>query len=666
MNLRQANCPNCGGGLSFRPGTLMAVCGYCSSVVARTDRDLRLVGRVSALVDTHSPLSLGSVGTFQRRGFALVGRSQLRHPAGGVWDEWYLAFEDGEWGWLAEAQGQFYLTFEREMQQAPSQASLQPGISVRIGDIDWVVQETGTAKTETAAGELPFELDAQRTYFYADLSGPKGAFSTLDYGGEKPTLFLGRQVSLQELGLQGDGGYSDRPAIQTTALNCPHCAAPVPLRLPEQAQRVTCSACNSLLDATHGSLAYLNALPPARERILIAPGTEGTLAGLPWTSVGFVRRACVVEGITYPWDEYLLYNPERGFCWLIESTGHWTLSFPARPADVEERLGEAAFHNASFRKFQQVTATVQAVYGEFYWKVSVGEKVQSADYVAAPRILSSERATYVSPDNPELKSHEIAWSVGTYLTGDEVWKAFKLKGSPPLPQGVAPNQPNPYVQAFDRSKTQLGIFLGIFLVLMVVSNLMSKSGTVLNQPVSSTELTATAMAQARTRQLAGQSADPSTELPNLSPGGSTEVVLYSEPFQITDGKHGLEVDVSSMVDNGWLFIDGALVSEETGDISYFSAETSYYSGVEDGESWSEGSKSASAYAPAVKPGTYVARMAIQASPRAPDFTITVRQGQTRWIYGLFVLFVILVFPLIIWIRSWTFESRRWQESMYAA
>ena len=44
---------------------------------------------------------------------SLTGRAQFAHEAGGVWDEWYASFPNDRWGWLAEAQGKFYLTFAR-------------------------------------------------------------------------------------------------------------------------------------------------------------------------------------------------------------------------------------------------------------------------------------------------------------------------------------------------------------------------------------------------------------------------------------------------------------------------------------------------------------------------------------------------------------------------
>ena len=50
-------------------------------------------------------------GRYQGHDFDIRGVVRLQHDAGGFWDEWYLLFDDGRCGWLAEVQQRFYLTF---------------------------------------------------------------------------------------------------------------------------------------------------------------------------------------------------------------------------------------------------------------------------------------------------------------------------------------------------------------------------------------------------------------------------------------------------------------------------------------------------------------------------------------------------------------------------
>src|SRR6266542_3211020 len=101
-----ANCPSCGGPITFAIG---------SSAVGVED-----LGKVAALIDTGSPLRRDLPGNYRGVGFRLMGRTQMRHEAGGMWEEWYAAFDDGRWGWLAEAAGKYYITFKVEAGRLPS------------------------------------------------------------------------------------------------------------------------------------------------------------------------------------------------------------------------------------------------------------------------------------------------------------------------------------------------------------------------------------------------------------------------------------------------------------------------------------------------------------------------------------------------------------------
>ena len=88
--------------------------------MARTDRGLADLGKVAEIAESESPLKLGLKGEFKGNRFELTGRAQLKHEAGGYWDEWYATFSNGWVGWLAEAQGRFYLTFYQPLPQGVS------------------------------------------------------------------------------------------------------------------------------------------------------------------------------------------------------------------------------------------------------------------------------------------------------------------------------------------------------------------------------------------------------------------------------------------------------------------------------------------------------------------------------------------------------------------
>ena len=132
----QVNCPGCGAPIQFRLGSsLVTVCEFCHSVVARGDRSVEDLGKIAFLAETDSPLEVGVKGNYKGHAFEVLGAARLGHEAGGTWDEWYLAFDDDRWGWLAEAQGRLYMTFAvpvKGSEQLPSFEDLQLSKRIRL------------------------------------------------------------------------------------------------------------------------------------------------------------------------------------------------------------------------------------------------------------------------------------------------------------------------------------------------------------------------------------------------------------------------------------------------------------------------------------------------------------------------------------------------------
>ena len=659
-----ASCPSCGAALSFRPGTMVAVCTYCKALAARKDRDPELIGKVAELVDTGSPLGLGASGTFTGRSFTLAGRVQLKHPLGGVWDEWYLALDDGRWGWLAEAQGRFYLTFTQDPHGTlPSIGSLQAGGLADLGPAGlWTVGELSEATFHSAEGEIPWAVEPGATYRFADLSGRNGAFATLDYSEDPPLFFLGREIPLADLRIRG--GLRKPAKVGTQNLNCPKCGGALALHAPDQTQRVGCPSCGSLLSAENGKLAFLKSLKQPHQAVVIPLGTEGLLNGEKVICIGQLRRSCTVEGTAYPWTEYLLLDSQHGFKWLVESDGHWSLAVALPPGEVPQVVdGQKNFHalGGNWRRFQDVEAVVEGVWGEFYWMVEQGERVQVAEFIAPPRSLTRERQGHKGG------GEEVNWSLSTYLDPQAVWTAFKLKDAPPAPRGIASFQPNPHKVTLAKSALWIVGALGLLLILVMVESATHRNVELFRKRLDLYDLAPGLRQEAAEAVRKGipQRRPNSPSAPSAAE--AQEPVYFSGPIEIKDSHRNLAVTLSAPVNNSWIGLEGALVSETTGVAELFLIESSFYHGVDGGESWAEGGQANTVFLSAVPAGTYVLRLAPQWDGKFPPvgvIDVQLRQGVMRWLYPGLALLAILVVPLILVFQVAAFEGRRWQESMY--
>ena len=641
MSVLVANCPSCGAPVEFKSGqSIVVICQYCRSAVARTDRELKDLGKVAELVETGSPLDVGLRGTWKDVPFGLTGRAQLGHEMGGQWDEWYATFSNGWLGWLAEAQGRFYITFQYpipEGVQLPSFDQIQLG--QQVPGLPWptplMVAETGRATALGAKGEIPYLLTPGATYYYADLSGADSAFGTLDYNETPPLVFLGQQVTLADLGITTTRAPErEERHVGAAQVSCPHCGGPLELRAPDKTERVTCPNCNSLLDVNQGQLQFLKAVEKPWFQPVIPIGTSGAVPEGKMTVIGAMARSVTIEGTQYFWFEYLLYNPQIGFRWLVHSDNHWNYVRAVPPGEVTASGKSAKYRHQYYRMFQDAQCNVECVLGEFYWKVEAGEKVRGVDYVRPPYMLSKEVSTvYVTDDGGKQRrtTGEINWSLGTYMPVPQIEKAFSVTGLP-RPSNVAPNQPYKYGWIYK--------YWIIFLLITLLAGFL-------------------------TFIVSGSSKEVFSQTVNFAPLPNEDgtQVFFSEPFEL-EGRRNIEVIGESPVQNTWVYLEGDLINDETGVVQSFPADISYYQGVEDGEAWSEGGQSDSAYTSSMPAGRYVLRLEGQWEKWQEPAVVTVKieQNVAHGFNLLAALIVLSIVPVIMVFYHVGFERRRWLES----
>lgn len=598
-----AQCPECGAEVAFtQPGSILSVCGFCHSVVARRDVDVESLGKIGLIADVPSVLQRHLRGR-AFGGFIVAGRLQLDHGAG-TWNEWYLGLDDGRWLWLAETQGRYYLTAATALAggDIPGFEGAHPGHTVRLplppmptsaelrlteaadagGTLLLRVSEVHTATIVAAEGELPFAVRPGRPVRYLDLSGARGTFGTLDYGPpdagpDDLSAFLGREVELQELGLElsSVGPAPAGPRVKAARMECPQCHGALELRAPDAALRVVCPYCQTLSEVGDGKLAPLKTLkkhdPP------IPLGKRGSLRGTPYQIIGYNQRRIVKTGFVF--DEYVMAAGEGGklgFHYLLEAGGHYTLVRPAHLGDIKGKGPTRYYEGELYTLCERCTTEVSHLAGEFPWAVELGERVRVEDYARPGWLLSLETSLG--------ERQELNVSLGEYLEPAEVHSAF---GPPAVSRSyIAPHQPNPHAAAYARQKP---VFWRSFLALlgiMVLALFLSNHRRDRHQLALST--------------VAG-----------AEPGA--EQLFLSEPFELgrkglLSGRAAVEVGLRAEVDNSWLGTDLVLINDDSGESHTLSLELGYYHGVADGESWSEGTKRATALLPAVPAGRYILRV----------------------------------------------------------
>jgi len=382
---------------------------------------------------------------------------------------------------------------------------------------------------------------------------------------------------------------------------------------------VACGNCGTQLDVSRPDIKIIQRYQGVSQTFQIKLGTRGNLRGQLYEVVGAMRRS----DSGYAWNEYLLFNPYVGFRWLIQDGGHWSFCEPVKDVSaIGMRGGKLTYRDQSYSLFNRGTAKVEAVIGEFYWRVETGDRAEATDYISPPYALSKEKS-----------DGEVTWSLLTYLDPSEVDDAFRISSIDR--SFVAFNQPNPFNQAAKPVGKIMVLALFAALLIQVVTAVKSRS--------------------------------VETSLGIINPAKVTESDDNTFGPITLNASHSLnELSAAAYgMDNSWVELNCSLVNTKTGESYDFNNAFEHYSGYDSDGSWSEGSDHHTSLLRDVPAGEY--NLVVNAATDNPARQIDLRwkHDVTPWQNFWLVFFGIMLYPGYLLYRRYGFEKQRWSQSDYS-
>jgi ribosomal protein S27E len=467
----QAPCPGCGAPVNFASAqSTHAVCGYCQSSIVRSGEVLTRIGKMAELFDDHSPLQLQTSGTWDGQSFTLVGRLQYKY-AEGTWTEWMALLADGSNAYLSEDNGAYVFAIPQTLaRDMPPAERFKLGATTAINGESFSVASNQQVMLQSAQGELPHLPALGEPFAMVELrslgspgdekKAPGGRVLSIDYSSQPATITLGQPIALEALKLSGlrEASVKNEKGRQ---FNCPNCGASVVVTLASS-QSVSCPSCSSLIDVSGGIGGELkSALQDEPVQPVIPLGTVGQLQGVAWQVVGFQHRMGTDPSDPdeqFGWEEYLLYNQQRGFSFLVDSTDGWSVVKPATGAPVLSGNGQSASYlGQKYQLKERYKAETTYALGEFYWQVQRGQLTDNSDYAQGGNLLSREQS-----------ANEVVWSVGSKIDSDKVAAAFKLDDKKGL---LKRSDVGPFSSG---SSISLRTVIIIFVLLILLSVVMSR------------------------------------------------------------------------------------------------------------------------------------------------------------------------------------------------
>jgi ribosomal protein S27E len=403
----------------------MVVCAACRSTITKDADAARVTGHLSAVVEDSSAVRIGTRGRNGPRKFTVVGRLRMQYPDG-AWNEWYLLFDDGTDGWLSDASGQYAVTRRLE---APERDALIPAYEdVRVGDwvklngVQYTVCDRRKSRCIGGEGELPIDAADGWESRAADLRRAE-SFATIDYTDDAPVVYVGTATSRTDFDTATLRSNEEVEAAtgryrgKVLPLDCPNCGGAITI-VAAMATQVVCPSCSSLLDCAGARIEIIE----ANKRLMRFESTLplGAYANFDakYRVIGIMRCDVPLDRSEPAWTEYLLFNAQRGYLWLVETEDGWSKvrvsdEFPTAATD-----DFAVFRGRTWGKKYEYGAKVTDVVGAFNWRVRRGDVSNVVDYKSGAQTLTREQT-----------SEEITYSLADPVHATQLATAF---GKPEL------------------------------------------------------------------------------------------------------------------------------------------------------------------------------------------------------------------------------------------
>ncbi|WP_342115738.1 DUF4178 domain-containing protein [Pseudoduganella sp. OTU4001] len=431
--MQTVSCPSCGAEVKFRShASVMAVCEYCNTRVLKEAGAVKDLGKISSVLEDYSPIQIGTSGVLGGRNFNVVGRIQLRYDAG-MWNEWYIIFDNATSGWLGDASGQYTVTMLRSPDgELPPFEELRAGQRYTLIGEPYMVADVRTAQCSGGQGELPFKVGDSWEAKVADFRHADH-FLTIDYSDEgPPLLYTGVAVTLESMQCQL---LRDTEEIKRTtgryrgkldALDCPSCGTPIKY-LPGLTASLVCQSCQTQIDAASPKAEVIAKGEQHDKQTFSLPlGATGKLGNQEFTIIGVMRRA---DDEASEWTEYLLYGTRTGFTWLVETEDGWSRAnvMDQWPSSMVLGAPVVTLDKADYNKLYDYNSVVTYTAGAFNWRVKKGDYTHVYEYKRQQVVLAAEAT-----------ASEVGWSRSTPVAWDQLkaWFGDALQGDSPTARGA--------------------------------------------------------------------------------------------------------------------------------------------------------------------------------------------------------------------------------------
>ncbi|HWK05831.1 MAG TPA: DUF4178 domain-containing protein [Puia sp.] len=622
-------CPACSRTVTYRSGNTRLIVCSCGQALNRLESDDLIIKSVSIIQDHNDWLRVGASGVFEKRKFEVLGRFRCWLDES-VYNYWTIYFYDNSLAILAEGYGMYAI-----MQRLTPEKTLEPealkGLKM-LGSIPLLQEEDCFLQRKDSCWKYEIEgevwmPECSDQFPIFGLSSTRGRhFEILEF---LPNYMVVYELHYRDYKSLKLTGFNEGPTTSKN-VSCPSCHNTIVVKTWPYAQSCACTNCGTRLAFKHGpefqsaGKDKLNA-----NRLSIPLGATGIVKDISYEVIGYTLKQDSTPEHSR-WSEYVLYNRAEGYAFLSEYAGNWLYAreqgnYPILP---EEDPVAIYYKGEQFQLYNAYSIQVIDAAGEFPFNIYDDTTALSSEFIAPPRMWIYEKST----------AEGINWFTAEHQDHKQLAAAFSAELPPKTEMGVL--EPSGYMSLNRLLKVTL-IAVAVLVGIHLLIGFGKQNKVLLQQDVTLKDSVAS-------------------------------TTFVTSKFDLTKWHSNLQFDINAPVDNSWLDMSASLVNNSTGQEYHVEQLVQYYHGYDDGESWNEGSPTETAYLTSIPAGTYFLRIEADKDTTGNSswnglrqFSLTVTSDVPSHRNLFIFLGLLLLWPIISFIRLRATEKRRWGGSKYS-
>jgi hypothetical protein len=344
--------------------------------------------------------------------------------------------------------------------------------------------------------------------------------------------------------------------------------------------------------------------------------------------IGHVKKE---DTYGYYWDEFIIWNKEEGFFYLSVYNGNWIkLSIEKLKAKINTKrnsLQQFVYADGKeYAIFNDYKSSILNCSGSFVGNILNDKEYSGVEYISPPNMWAFEK-----PLNETITAFR-----GEHIDGKQLLEAFNNNIVLPKKRELGAIEPKKGSVSINFMMTNFIVGFLLILCTQIFTSFFNKNRIVYEGGTSITSFDSMDINKSK---------------------------LVTTTFDISNAHSNLSIKLEASINNAWLENEIELINLNTGETINTEQGVEYYSGVDNGYSWSEGKRENELILSYLPKGTYQA--SFTPTWETPNnYYITIIEDVTTYKnFWLIVLFLTIPCTLFF-IYNYNIEVKRWSSSNY--